>query len=78
MYTPLSWLPLQVLQTPPPTAPQTPPQYIHSTLEHSAPRWLSNRTESLRSAIYMYSHASHYIQQWLEDTTELGSLYTAH
>ena len=24
----------------------------------------------------MYSHASHYIQQWLEDATELGSLHT--
>ena len=51
--------------TPPTTAPRTFPQYIHSTLEHSAPRWLSNRTESLRSNIYLYSHASHYIQQWL-------------
>ena len=75
MYTPLRWLPLQVLRTPPPTTPRTPPQYLHSTLEHSAPQWLSDEL-SLSAPLYMHSRANHYIQQWLEDATELGSLHT--
>ena len=49
--------------------------YIYSTLEHSAPRWLSTEL-SLSAPLYMYSHANHNIQQWLEDATELGSLHT--
>ena len=27
------------------TAPRAPPQYVHGTLDHSAPGWLSTRTE---------------------------------
>ena len=38
--------------------------YIHSTLEHSAPWWLSTEL-SLSAPLYLYRHANHYIQQWL-------------